>query len=148
MFDALLLGYPILHSAIANPIFAFIAVGAAFVLLVMILRDRMTQTSKGQALTGGMAALLAANTFPLVKFATGIPACVVPGTGYPLSLYYVHYAVLVSLITVPAGFWIGIKIEEFLASTANILSGRKFITVFSPAVLVICMLIIVLIRLA
>ena len=148
MFYALLLGYPILHGAIANPIFAFIAEGAAFVLLVMILRDKMTQGPKGQALTGGMAALLAANLFPLVRFATGIPACVVPGTGYPLSLYYVHYAVLISLVTVPVGFWIGTKIEESLISSASTEAARKFNTIFSPTVVAICLMIIVLIRLA
>jgi hypothetical protein len=147
MFDALLLGYPILHGAIANPIFAFITEGAAFILLVMILRNRLTQTLKGQALTGGMAALLAANMFPLVRFATGIPACVVPGTGYPLSLYYIHYALLISLITVPAGFWIGTKIEEFLVASSNTEIARKVNTVFSPVLLAACMIIIALIRL-
>lgn len=148
MFDALLLGYPILHGAIANPIFAFFAEGAAFVLLVMVLRERMMKTPKGQALTGGMAALLAANLFPLVRFATGIPACVIPGTGYPLSLYYVHYAVLISLVTVPAGFWIGTKIEEFLIAPASTKAAWKVNTIFSPVIVAICMIIIVLIRLA
>lgn len=147
MFDALLLGYPILHGAIANPIFAFITEGAAFVVLLMILSDRLTQKPAGQALTGGMAALLAANLFPLVKYATGIPACVVPGTGYPLSLYYVHYAVLVSLITVPAGFWIGTKIEEFAVASAGDGFARKINYVISPAVLVFCMIVVALIRL-
>jgi hypothetical protein len=147
MFDALLLGYPILHGAIANPIFAFITEGVAFILLVMILRNRLTQTPKGQALTGGMAALLAANMFPLVRFATGIPACVVPGTGYPLSLYYIHYAVLISLITVPVGFWIGAKIEEFVVASSSTKIARKVNYVFSPAILAVCMIIIALIRL-
>jgi hypothetical protein len=147
MFDALLLGYPILHGAIANPIFAFITEGTVFILLVMILRDGLTQKPTGQALTGGMAALLAANVFPLVRFATGIPACVVPGTGYPLSLYYVHYAVLISLVTVPAGMWIGTKIDRFAVESSNIKIASKINTILSPATLAVCLIIVALMRL-
>jgi len=147
MFDALLLGYPILHGAIANPIFAFITEGAAFLLVLTILKDRLKRTPTGQALAGGMAALLAANLFPLVRFATGIPACVIPGTAYPLSLYYMHYAVLVSLITLPAGMWIGTKIEEFTAVTTDARLSRKLNAVFSPAIVLGCLVIMVLIRL-
>jgi len=147
MFDALLLGYPILHGAIANPIFAFITEGAAFIILAMLIRERLTQKAPGQALTGGMAALLAANLFPLVKFATGIPACVVPGTAYPLSLYNVHYAVLISLVTVPLGFWIGTRIEVFSTESPDSRAVKRLNYVLSPALLVSCLIIIALIRL-
>jgi len=147
MFDALLLGYPILHGAIANPIFAFITTGVAFVILVMIIRERWAQKAPGQALTGGMAALMAANMFPLVKFATGIPACVVPGTGFPLSLYYIHYAILVSIMTVPAGFWIGARIEKFAAKSPDSRAVKRLNYVLSPAILVGCLIIVALIRL-
>lgn len=147
MFDALLLGYPILHGAIANPIFAFFTEGAAFVILVMLIRDRLKQKVPGQALTGGTAALLAANLFPLVKFATGIPACVVPGTAYPLSLYNIHYAVLISFVTVPLGFWIGTRIEGLSTESPDSRAVKRLNFVFSPAVLVSCLIIVALIRL-
>ncbi|MBN1225013.1 MAG: hypothetical protein JXB23_17325 [Candidatus Aminicenantes bacterium] len=147
MFDALLLGLPILHGAIANPIFAFITEGTAFLFIMIILRDQLSRKPAGQALSGGMAALLAANLFPLVKFATGIPACVVPGTGYPLSLYFIHYAILFSLMTVPAGFWLGAKIEEFAAASPESASNRRFDRLISPAALVLCLAIMALLRL-
>ena len=147
MFDALLLGYPILHGAIANPIFAFITEGAAFVILVMIIKEKWTRKVPGQALIGGMSALLAANLFPMVKYATGIPACVVPGTGFPMSLYYIHYAILISLAAVPAGFWIGTKIEEFTTESSDSRAVERLNYVLSPAVLVGCLIIIALIRL-
>jgi len=147
MFDALLLGLPLLHGAIANPIFAFIIEGAAFILIVTMLRDRLTQRPAGQAFSGGMAALLAANLFPLVKFATGIPACVVPGTGYPLSLYFVHYSVFVSFVTVPAGFWFGTKLQKYATVSSDSLSLKRINYLISPATLVLCLMIMALLRL-
>jgi hypothetical protein len=147
LFDALLLGYPILHGAIANPIFAFITEGAAFVLLLLIIKESLLQKKTGQAFLGGLSALLAANLFPLVKYATGIPACVVPGTAFPLSLYHIHFAVLLSLVTVPAGFWIGTRLEEFEAKTLDSRAVRRLNHVLSPATLVACLIIVALIRL-
>ncbi len=146
--DALLLSYPILHGAIANPIFAFITEGAAFLLIVYLIEETFRQKPAGQALTGGMSALLAANIFPLVRFATGIPACVVAGTGYPLSLYYIHFAILVSLVTVPIGFLVGIKLEKFALGISKTPDFQKLNYVLSPAALVLCLLIMALIRLA
>jgi len=83
MFDALLLGYALNHGAIGNPIFSFVMEGLAFLVIVAVLKRTLTQKPTGQALAGGMSALLAANLFPLVRFATGVPACVAAGTGYP-----------------------------------------------------------------
>jgi hypothetical protein len=147
MFDAFLLGYPILHGAIANPIFAFITEGAAFVVVVILIKERLTQRGLGQAFMGGMAALMAANMFPLVKFATGIPACVVPGTVFPLSLYHIHYAVLLSLVTVPAGFWIGSQIGTVAARIPDSRAVKRLNQVLSPAILLGCLIIVALIRL-
>ena len=72
----------------------------AFLVIVAVLKRTLTQKPAGQALAGGMSALLAANLFPLVRFATGVPACVAAGTGYPLSLYYIHIAVAASMAPV------------------------------------------------
>ena len=146
LFDALLLSYPIMHGAIANPIFAFIMEGAAFIIIISLIKNRLSQKFAGQALVGGMAALLAANLFPLVKYATGIPACVAAGTGYPLSLYYIYFAVLVSTATVPLGFWLGAKAEAFSSQVVKHRSRLNII--YSPAAVVLCLLIIMLIRLA
>jgi len=147
MFDAMLLSLPIKHGAIGNPIFAFFMEAIAFVILVSIIKEKLVQKPGAQALLGGMAAVLAVNLFPLVRFATGIPACVVPGTGYPLSLYYIHFAVLASFTTVPLGIWVGAKLEAFEARLIEAHAKRKLNYILSPAALVLCLVIIMLLRL-
>jgi hypothetical protein len=146
MFDALLLSLPVQHGAVANPIFAFLMEGAAFLILVSIVSQKAKQQRAGQALLGGMAALLAINFFPLVKYVTGIPACVFPGTGYPLSLYYAPLAVSLSLVTVPLGLWAGAQVEA-LETKLKSDQARKLSYLVSPATLASCLAIIALIRL-
>jgi hypothetical protein len=106
LFDALLLGLPVLHGAIGNPIFAIVMEGAAFVLVLSIVSKSIAGKAAGQGLSGGLAALVAVNVFPLVKFATGVAPCVT-GTSYPLSLYYAPIAVALSALTVPLGLLAG-----------------------------------------
>jgi hypothetical protein len=118
LFDALLLGLPVLHGAIANPIFAIVTEGAAFFLFVSIIRGDTQSRGFGRGLVGGLTALLAVNVFPLVGFATGIAACKVPGTSLPLSLYYSPIAIGLSALTVPAGFWVGARVSSLEARLA------------------------------
>ncbi len=145
-FDALLLSLPFFHGAVANPIFAFFMEGLAFLLLVVLLDKALLEKKTGQAAMGGMSALLAVNLFPLVKYATGIPACVVPGTGFPLSLYYAPLAVAVSMLTVPFGAWLGEKALSFRFKTESSLFGIKLQPVVSSSVLVLFLLLIVFLR--
>ena len=147
MFDALLLSLPIKHGAIGNPIFAFFMEAIAFVLLVSIVKDKIAQKPAGQVLLGGMTAALAVNLFPLVKYATGVPACFVPGTGYPLSLYYIHVAVLISCVTVPLGFLAGAKMESFMDRLVNSPAQKKFEYILSPAAFILSLVIVALLRL-
>jgi hypothetical protein len=147
MFDALLLGYALNHGAIGNPIFAFVMEGLAFLVIVSILRRTLTKKPAGQALTGGMAALLAANLFPLVRFATGVPACVAAGTGYPLSLYYIHIAVAVSLVTVPLGFWLGARFQAWEARSSEAGIRARWESILSPAAVALCLAVVAAIRL-
>lgn len=147
MIDALLLSLPLKHGAIGNPIFAFFMEAIAFVILVSIIKGKIIQRPAGQALLGGMAAVLAVNLFPLVKNATGIPACVAPGTGYPLSLYYIHFAVLVSLVTAPLGFWVGAKMEALELRLIKVKTLKRLNYIFSPVVLILCVAIVTLLRL-
>jgi len=148
MFDALLLSLPIKHGAIGNPIFAFFMEAAALILLVSIVRDKLVRKSAGQALLGGVAATLAVNLFPLVKYATGIPACVAAGTGYPLSLYYIYVAVLVSCATVPLGFLAGASIESFAARLRQSRAQGSLELILSPAAFILCLVIVAVLRLA
>lgn len=146
LFDALLLSLPILHGAVANPIFAFIMEGAAFLIIVSLLKERLSKNSTSQAMTGGLSALVAVNLFPLVKFATGIPACVVAGTGYPLSLYYAYIAVALSFVTVPLGIMAGEKMRTLEGGFVSVWGTKKLRFIASPATVVICLVIILLIR--
>ena len=144
LFDALLLSLPILHGAVGNPIFAFFMEGAALILLLAVLQKQLVEKTHGQAVLGGLSALMAVNLFPLVRFATGVPACVVSGTGYPLSLYYAYVAVGLSMLTVPLGFWLGQRIAS-LESRLPI-RRRAVINLLSPAALILCLALVFLIR--
>jgi hypothetical protein len=147
MFDALLLSLPVQHGAVANPIFAFFMEGVAFLVLISIFTEKRKQKIGNQAIFGGVAALMAVNLFPLVKYATGIPACVVQGTGYPLSLYYAPLAVFISLFTVPLGFWAGVKIRTLETELEESDQVRKLRYLISPVTFILCLAIITLIRL-
>jgi len=111
LFDSVLLGIPVMSGAIGNPIFAFILEGLAFVILISIFRRMKWTKTKSRVLLGGGSALIAVSLFPLVKFATGIPACVYPSTMIPLSILFAPLAILFSGITVPLGFVAGEKLR-------------------------------------
>ena len=114
LLDAWLLHLPVVHGAVGNPIFAIILEMLAFALVVNILRPELKSKIHGHALLGGLYALLAVSAFPLVKHFTGLPACVVPGTIYPLSLYYAPLAIGISLVTYPLGFFVGGRLSALL----------------------------------
>jgi hypothetical protein len=143
LFDAFLLSLPVKHGAVANPIFAFALEGAAFLIVVSLLKKSLLARRAGQGLLGGAAALGAVAFFPLVKFVTGIPACVVPGTSIPLSIYYAPLAISLSFLTVPLGFWLGERIGKVSLSTRWF---PKLNTFFSPLAVIICLAIVTLIR--
>jgi len=139
LFDALFLSFPIKHGAIANPIFAFWMEGLAFLVVIGIFNERLRGKIAGRALFGGLSALLAVNLFPLVKFATGIPACVVPGTNYPLSLYYAPVAVLLSSLTIPLGFLFGEKLNAWASSWEPAVRWERLGYPISTSVFVACL---------
>ena len=147
LFDAYLLGLPIRHGAVANPIFAFWTEALAFLLIIAVLKEAVAKKWTGRAVGGALAALVAVNLFPLVKYATGIPACVVAGTGYPLSLYYAPFAVGLSLITMPLGFRVGEWITAAEARQGAFVRSKAYRYLVTPAVAALCLLIIVVIRL-
>ena len=147
MFDAFLLSLPIRHGAIGNPIFAFLMEGLAFLVLISIFAETQKHRTGRQAILGGMSGLLAVNLFPLVKFATGIPACVYPGTTTPLSLYYAPIAVFLSCVTVPLGFWAATKIMTLEIKIEKAYKIKQLRLIASPATLLLCLIIITLIRL-
>jgi len=129
LFDALLLSLPVMSGAVANPIFAFWTEGLAFLAVFALLQGSLSAKKRGLAAGGALAALGAVNLFPLVKFATGIPACVVPGTTFPLSLYYAPLAVALSALTVPLGVWAGarmVRAAELAEASGRLSPARRF----------------------
>jgi len=145
LFDALLLGLPVLHGAVANPIFAMVLQGAAFLLIVSIIRESLAGTFAGRSVAGGLTALVAVSAFPLVRFATGIAACVVAGTSVPMSLYYAPVAIALSALTVPLGFAAGARLAalETRQSPAALAVFRRL----SPAVAALSLAALALLRL-
>ena len=145
LFDALLLGLPVLHGAIGNPIFAIVMEGAAFYLIASLIRGDLAAKPLGRMATGALTALVAVNVFPLVGFATGIAACKVAGTAIPLSLYYAPIAIALSALTVPAGAWAGTRAAALDPRLAP--AGRAGLGWASPAAVALCLAALALIRL-
>jgi len=146
MFDAVLLGLPLRHGAVANPIFAFILEGAAFLALASLFTAKAADRKAGQALLGGSAALTAAFLFPLVRYATGIPACLAPGTGIPLSVYYAPLAFVLSLLTVPLGEMFGARIKAMGAESRPPALGVAPTYTASILAMALCLMLIALFR--
>lgn len=147
MFDAILLSLPIQHGAIGNPVFAFFMEGIAFLVFVRIIRASLRQKKTGQAFLGGASALGAVGLFPLVRFVTGIPACIYPGTSIPLAVYFSPIAVTLSIFTVPLGFWAGEKFKAMATEGTLATRGKILKPLVSPATLIFCMAMLALIRL-
>jgi len=146
LFDAVLLSLPVLHGAIGNPIFAFLLEGFAILLLLAIFRKQSWQKRSSRALLGAGSALIAVAMFPLVKYATGIPACVYPGTAVPLSIFFGPIAILFSAFTVPVGFIVGERIRKVSALGAPRSVFRLTGSIASPLTFVICLALVFLFR--
>jgi hypothetical protein len=139
LLDAFLLGLPVLHGAIINPIFGFATEALAFLILFAVLDARLKDRFHGRMILGGLSALVAINLFPLVGHFTGIPACVVAGTQFPLSLYYAPVAVALSAVTCPLGMSLGERLAGGLVEQVKSRNFALFIRVSAPAVSVICL---------
>ena len=148
LFDASLLSLPIRHGAVANPIFAFWMEALVFLLVIAVIGKSLARKRYGRAALGAGAALLSVSLFPLVKFATGIPACVAAGTSIPLSLYYAPIAVGLSIVLVPAGFRLGERIAAGENSHEALIRGKAFRYGLSPVALAVSLLLIAVVRLA
>jgi hypothetical protein len=147
LFDALLLNLPVKNGAIANPIFAFVMEGLGFLLLVAIFRSHRWQKTITRVLLGGGAALIAVVLFPLVKFATGIPACIYPGTTIPLSIFFAPVAIVFSAVTVPLGFLVSNKIRPLVEGYEPVITRKVIQYMITPATLIVCLAMVIVIRL-
>ncbi len=123
LLDAFMLHLPVVHGAVGNPIFAMVVELLAFVFVFTIIRKDLLKKIYGLAISGGLFALIAVSVFPLVKYFTGIPACVVKGTTYPLALYYSPIAIGLSAVAFPVGTLLGARFTEFLSSEKSLTRG-------------------------
>jgi hypothetical protein len=139
LFDARLLSLPVRGGAVANPLFAFVTEGLAFALVFALARQAWRSRTLGRSLLGGASAFAAVASFPLVKFCTGIPACVVPGTTTPLAWHYGPLAVGLALLTVPLGIVAGEKLG---------LKRARFEALIVPASVAVCLALVALLHLA
>ena len=84
--DALLLPVAWNHGSILNPIFAFFTLMLGFLLFSSLFRKGFSSTLLSRVMVGAGAAVVATALFPLVKFATGTPACLYLNTHFPLAI--------------------------------------------------------------
>jgi len=143
--DALLLPVAWNHGSILNPIFAFFALMLGFLLLSSLLRKQFSTSLLNRVSLGAGAALVATALFPLVKFATGTAACLYASTNIPLAIYTAPVAIIISMITVPLGFtaagWYTKLILDQETKQVSLLAR-----LWSPVIVICCLLIITLIR--
>jgi len=104
LFDAALLGLPLRSGSMANPMFALAIEAAAAILFFTLLGRTAESGFRGRALLGAGAAGLSALVFPLVGLATGVPACLLPGSAIPLSIAFAPLAMAAGALAVPLAF--------------------------------------------
>jgi hypothetical protein len=138
LYAGLLLGQPLISGAVANPIYAFVVEALAFCAVIYLIKQKHVKSLVGASLAGMTAGVLSANMFLPVKFFTGIPACVVPGTDFPLCIWGLPVAIAVAAVSMPLGFrggaWIRRRIEAPAARRGRMLVGA------SVAVSAVCLL--------
>jgi hypothetical protein len=146
LFDAVLLDQKIISGAVANPIFAFLTEGLAIIGLAAIISYKRLSTRSSRALLGAGSALVAVCLFPLVKFFTGIPACLYGSTGIPLSIVFGPVAIALSAITVPLAFPVGEWIASLSGNIETVVRPKAIKYLISPGALALCLALIVLFR--
>jgi len=146
LFDAVLLSLPVMHGAIGNPIFAFLLEGLAFIVLIAIFRQVSWKSMRSRALLGGGSALIAVAMFPLVKYATGVPACVYPNTMVPLSIFFAPLAIAFSALMVPLGFTAGVRIRSYLDNLGLRIKNSFLRAALSPMTMATALVLVLLFR--
>lgn len=147
LFDAVLLSLPLRSGAIGNPIFAFILEGLAFLVMIRLFQAIPWRRRISGAILGACAAILAVMLFPLVKYATGVPACVYPGTSIPLSIYFAPLAMACSAILVPLGLRAGSRVRTGSEGSLILPGLRGSPYLVSPLAMILCLGLVTLFRL-
>ncbi|GEM_PF-432743 len=137
VYAGLLMGQKIISGAVANPVYAFITEGLVFCALVAFAgRERLSRLVP--AAMGGIASAVAAAVIfvPVVVFTT-IPACVLPGTRLPLSIFGMPVAAALGAVALPAGLQLGAWMRHRLDAQPRE-RAMVLLTRASAAVTVVC----------
>ena len=145
MLDALLLPVAWNHGSIMNPMFAFSTQMAGFVILISLFGRRFRNGFLIRILVGAGAAAIAVALFPLVRFATGIPACLYATTSIPLVYHTAPVAIGIAMITVPLGYLAAGSYRKMILEKAHTVHAPLY-RFLSPAVMIGCLLVITLFR--
>jgi hypothetical protein len=146
LFDSMLLDQPVISGSIANPIFAFLTEGLAIIGMLIIFKDKRLSTRSSRALLGAGSALIAVCMFPLVKFFSGIPACLYASTGVPLSIVFGPVAIVLSAITVPLSFPAGEWISTVSTNIKLKERPRVLRYLITPGAMILCLVLVVIFR--
>ncbi|RPI46054.1 MAG: hypothetical protein EHM46_01035 [Bacteroidetes bacterium] len=146
LFDAILLPVAWNHGSILNPIFAFLMQITGFILLISLFGSRFTKGSLDRVLLGAGAAAIAVALFPLVRFATGVPACLYAATNIPLVYHTAPVAIGITMITVPLGYFAAASYLKMIREKNTNLQHSFAYRFWSPAVIIGCLLVIILFR--
>ncbi len=144
--DALLLSVAWNHGSILNPVFAFFTLLLGFVLFSTLFRKGFSSRLMSRIMVGAGAAIVATALFPLVKFASGTPACLYAATNIPLAIYTAPVTIVISMITVPLGYKAASWYTHVFLNNQTMYPASFMARVWSPAVVICCLLIITLIR--
>lgn len=144
--DALLLKVAWNHGSVLNPMFAFFTTLTGFVVFIGIFRKRFSHSLLARILVGGGAALAAMCLFPLVKFVTGSAACTFAATQIPLSIYTAPVAMIIGMVTVPLGFRAASLFHSEKHQDGQLQPSTLLTRLWSPAVFIGCVVIIVMVR--
>ncbi len=144
--DALLLPVAWNHGSILNPVFAFFTLMLGFILFSTLFRKGFSSRLINRVAVGAGAAVVATALFPLVKFASGTPACLYAATNIPLVIYTAPVAIVISMITVPLGFKAAGWYTQSAIQNQSLSSASLLARVWSPAVVICCLIIVTLIR--
>jgi hypothetical protein len=144
--DALLLPVAWNHGSILNPAYALLTILIGFSLLMVLFKKHFSKRLLNRILIGAGAALVATALFPLVKFATGTVACFYAATNIPLAIYTAPVAIVISMITVPLGYLAAGWYTGKISATNRAHPATLLVRIWSPAVVICCILIITLVR--
>ncbi len=138
MLDAAVLGLPVGHGSVVNPVFAFAVQAVLLVVLAAVVRWAKADGRAVDMAAGGLIGLGAAGLFPLAGFVTGSPACVHAGTTLPVAIVYAPLSAALGSVAYPLGRVLAEHLRDWLAAGSALAPARaRWIDAAAAAALVL-----------